>query len=319
MSRPSGTDPSAGHASAGAPTVVVTYHTNPFTCGVARFNALLGRSLGIPVTDFGALAEPEGLPLLSIKASELDDVARAALGAFAERGTPYWVLLHGWTDTVLEATFVARAGRVCAASAEIAALVRPMRPDVVAAFAPGAPVAEDPGPCDVRLMTFGMAHKIDASRYAALGRLVRADGRSFRLDVSTAIHEGANFDEGMFSVRGEVAAAFGGGVSFLGFLADGEVSRRLRECDALVAFFPGGVRENNTTVMSAMAHGCAVITNLDPLTPPFMVHDRTVFDVHRLEHFPSGPDLRRVGTAARKAVGPYDFASLASLIRGGSA
>ena len=100
MSRPSGTDPSAGHASAGAPTVVVTYHTNPFTCGVARFNASLGRSLGIPVTDFGALAEPEGLPLLSIKASELDDVARAALGAFAERGTPYLVLLHGWTDKI---------------------------------------------------------------------------------------------------------------------------------------------------------------------------------------------------------------------------
>jgi hypothetical protein len=86
-----------------------------------------------------------------------------------------------------------------------------------------------------------------------------------------------------------------------------------------VAFFPGGVRENNTTVMSAMAHGCAVITNVDELTPPFMVHDRTVFDVHRLERFPSGSDLRRVGAAAREAVGPYGFASLASLIRGGSA
>ena len=55
----------------------------------------------------------------------------------------------------------------------------------------------------------------------------------------------------------EISAVFGGNVSFLGFLADGEVSRRIVAADALIAFFPHGARENNTTVLSAMAQGGA--------------------------------------------------------------
>lgn len=297
-----------------APSAVVSFHVNPYTCGVARFNASLAAALGVPMRGFDALANGTGRPILSIKTSEIDVAGHDRLADVVRSGGDYDLLLHGWTASALERDLVRRAARVFGASAEIAEAVRAVRDDVVAVFAPGAAVQPPPAPCDVRLMTFGMAHKIEAGRYAALGRLVRADGRSFRLEVSTAIHEGSAFDESMFAVSGEVATAFGGEVSFLGFLADGEVSRRLRECDALVAFFPAGVRENNTTVMSAMAHGCAVITNLDDRSPAFMRHADTVFDVHRLERFPGADELSRVGAAARSAVADLGFPRLAAAI-----
>jgi hypothetical protein len=97
-------------------------------------------------------------------------------------------------------------------------------------------------------------------------------------------------------------------------LADDEVSRRLHAADALVAFFPHGVRENNTTVLSAMAHGCAVITNFDSYSPTWMEHGKSVLDINRLVTFPSANELSRVGEAARLAVAPFTFESLASLL-----
>jgi len=97
-------------------------------------------------------------------------------------------------------------------------------------------------------------------------------------------------------------------------LADDEVSRRMTEADALVAFFPSGVRENNTTVLSAMAHGCAVITNLDEYSPPWMKHGESVFDVNQLANFPSSAEMSAVRTGAKKAVSPYNFEQLSKLL-----
>jgi hypothetical protein len=54
------------------PTAVVTFHTNPYTCGVARFNIALAESLEVPLvtlTDF--LNDPISGALLSIKCEEI--------------------------------------------------------------------------------------------------------------------------------------------------------------------------------------------------------------------------------------------------------
>jgi len=74
------------------------------------------------------------------------------------------------------------------------------------------------------------------------------------------------------------------------------------------------VRENNTTVLSAMAHGCAVITNLDEYSPPWMKHGESVFDVNQLSNFPSTAELSAVRLGAKKAVGPYTFEQLSQLL-----
>jgi hypothetical protein len=88
----------------------------------------------------------------------------------------------------------------------------------------------------------------------------------------------------------------------------------MRAADALVAFFPHGVRENNTTVLSAMSHGCAVITNVDKYTPSWMTHGFSVFDIDKMTKFPSVTELEEVGKNAKQAVAPYSFSQLSKII-----
>lgn len=296
---------------------VISFHTNPYTCGVARFNHSLAAAMGVKLESLDAyLADRHStLVMLSIK---LEEIAAATLDhlsvSVADATREYDLLLHGTNGSVLEQQLCSRARKVFAASSEIAEAIRPVRSDVVAVFAPGAPVLPRQIPVDCTLLTFGMAHKIRSEGYRRLATLLEGDARSFRLEISTALHEGGTFDESFFTVGSEISEAFAGNVRFLGFLADAEVSERLSQVDAIVAFFPRGVRENNTTVLSAMTHGCPVITNIDAGSPPWMVHGITVFDIARLSKFPDKTELRSVGEAGMRAASEFSFERLASIV-----
>lgn len=295
---------------------IVSYHTNPYTCGVARFNQALARSLGVgvvSVSDF--MAESEGLPFLSLKFEEMpEEIAQEVLNRVLSLTLEFDLFLHGTQESESSRKLIAHARKVFVGSVEHADALRSTRPDIVALFAPGAPFTGDKESFDLTLLTFGMAHKIRADGYRKLGEIMAADHRSVQLEISTALHEGTSFSDDFFSVNAEISEVFKGSVIFLGFLADSEVSRRLRAADALIAFFPGGVRENNTTVLSAMAHGCAVITNTDRFTPSWMKHGESIFDIGQLTRFPTSEELREVRRGAVTAVEPYTFARLAELL-----
>lgn len=297
---------------------IVSYHTNPYTCGVARFNQSLATAMGLPVVRLEEYLSDRqsGHALLSLKIEEIDERTQDQLGAWLEgQLSTFDVLLHGTSKSELERALCKSATQVFAASREIADLVTSIRPDVVAVFAPGAPVLAPLNPVDCTMLTFGMAHKIRSEGYQQLAAILAGDTRSFRLEISTALHEGGSFDENFFTVGKEISEAFAGNVCFLGFLADAEVSERLRSVDVLVAFFPRGVRENNTTVLSAMSHGCPVITNLDRYSPSWMIHDSTVFDIGAMRKFPEIADIRRVGEAGRVVASEYNFVHLASVLK----
>ena len=299
-------------------SAIVSYHTNPYTCGVARFNHSLAITTGVPLITLESYLGSSGSSevLLSIKLEEIDAPTLVLLAQKLKGGIPpYLLFLHATDGSDLEVALCTAAVRVFAASAEIAKKIRAVRGDVVAVFAPGAPVSPRQTPVDCTLLTFGMAHKIRSDGYRHLAKLMVGDRRTFRLEISTALHEGGTFDESFFGVGEEISVAFAGNVRFLGFLADAEVSDRLFEVDALVAFFPRGARENNTTVLSAMTHGCAVITNLDAESPPWMVHNETVFDVNRLTSFPDKAILRQVGEAAAITAAGFNFDQLALILR----
>lgn len=295
---------------------LVSYHTNPYTCGVARFNQALATALGIPLCAVNKLkAHQSDMLLLSVKFEEMSaDIAQNLLVDLQVAGTNFDLFLHGIANTDIEQKFIASARRVIVATQEYADLIRSQREDVVAYFAPGAADTGTTRSAEITLLTFGMAHKIRSEGYRKLGQLLSADSRAVQLEISTALHDGTSFSEDFFSVGSEISQVFNGNVSFLGFLADDEVSRRLRAADALVAFFPHGVRENNTTVLSAMAHGCAVITNFDSYSPTWMKHGKSIFDIDQLSIFPSQNELARVGEEARLAIAPFTFKSLASLL-----
>ena len=293
---------------------LVSYHTNPYTCGVARFNQALSAALKIPIVAMSNFnSQTSDVLLLSLKFEEIShESAEQLLSNIQASGAVFDLFLHGIVDSEIEQEFVATARRVFVASNEYADQIRSLRADVVSYFAPGASDRSKNIDANLTLLTFGMAHKIRSAGYKKLGQLFSDDARTVQLEISTALHDGTSFSEDFFSVGSEISQVFDGNVSFLGFLADEEVSRRLHAAHALVAFFPSGVRENNTTVLSAMAHGCPVITNLDSYSPSWMKHDESVFDIDQLLTFPSKDALLRVGDAARRAVAPYTFESLAS-------
>ena len=295
---------------------VVSFHTNPYTCGVARFNQALAKSMRVPIESVLQFeASQETVSLLSLKFDEIPEaMSERLLENLDQQLAAFDLFLHGINRSTIESKYIARARSVIVASREYADLIQEQRNDVISLFAPGAGVSGLRSTFDITLLTFGMAHKIRSDGYRKLGAMLKTDSRSFQLEISTALHDGTSFSEDFFSVGSEIGEVFEGNVSFLGFLADDEVSRRLTNADALVAFFPSGVRENNTTVLSAMAHGCAVITNLDEYSPPWMKHGESVFDVNQLASFPSNEELLVVRSGAKNAVSPYTFEQLSKLL-----
>ena len=293
---------------------IVSYHTNPYTCGIARFNQALAQSLGIrviSVSDF--IAASDSFPLLSIKLEEFPDILAIELSDAVTK-VKFDAFLHGVQGSKIENDLIRKSHKLFVATAEQADVLRSVRADVVAVFAPGASPAKPEASFDLTLLTFGMAHKIRASGYRKLGEILKSDSRSVQLEISTALHEGTSFSEEFFSVGSEISEAFTGNVRFLGFLSDVEVSSRLRKADALIAFFPNGARENNTTVLSAMSHGCAVITNLDNYSPAWMKHGESIFDINNLSEFPSALEIQMVRDGAVKTVAPYSFESLSAIL-----
>jgi glycosyltransferase involved in cell wall biosynthesis len=283
---------------------------------VARFNIALAESLNVPlVTLSDFLSKPISGALLSIKCEEIGEENSRELSRFlVSSSEKFDVYLHGLDDSEAEQIVIAQAARIFTATMEIADAIRNSRNDVQSTFAPGANPSPVMKQVDCTLLTFGMAHKIRVAGYRKLGEILHGDSRTFRIEISTALHEGTTFSEDFFTVGKEIREVFDGNVSFLGFLADEEVSNRMRAADALVAFFPHGVRENNTTVLSAMSHGCAVITNTDKYSPSWMMHGSSVFDIDKMTKFPSSGELEEVGKNANQAVAPYSFSQLSKII-----
>ena len=117
---------------------MVSYHTDPDTCGVARFSAHLAACLGIPLRGWH---EDWGMnPLLSIKWAELGTERLSRLGPFDQL----------WHDA--PPAPVAVAGQVWKLyDLGVPSLVR------------SRPIGTAP-----TLFTFGMAHKLDHDRFLEL-------------------------------------------------------------------------------------------------------------------------------------------------------
>jgi hypothetical protein len=283
--------------------VIAGYHLSPFTCGVARFNQTLADQIGVKVVSLFELGSDVGVPLLSIKLSEMTSPDRARFG------DPEWIgglpagfglFLHDFVGDPEEVAVVARAGVVFGGNAELCQRLRPHRPDVVEAFCPGTLNLErqDFQPA-LKVFTFAMAHKIRAEPYRRLNTLLRRTGVSYGLYVSTALHEEMAFDEAVTGAFDGIREVFDGPVHFLGFLSDEAVAAELARCAFLAAFFPSGCRANNTTVNAALAAGVPVVTNLDEWSPTYLRHGETVIDIDRCEELPDAEAQRLLAQRGR--------------------
>jgi hypothetical protein len=271
---------------------VVSFHLNPATCGVARFNILLARQLDLPVLGIFDSALPEFRePLVSVKIEEFSEELLEALSnrldeLFSHQAVR--LFLHTYSSTAIEQEMLRRAAAVYCGNAEILGRISALRPDAVELWCPGMLNDETRfRPTELQVFTFGMAHKLRGDHFVKLHRLLNETGRSYALYLSTALHENTSFDESFNGAFEELKGLFGDQVYFLGFLSDLAVYNYIHDSTFFAAFFEKGVRANNTSVNAAMACGAVVITNLDAHSPPALQHGLNVLDIERLETLPT--------------------------------
>jgi len=298
---------------------IAGYHLNPWTCGIAKFNAILAKHLdvhvvGIRTVELGSFQRP----LLSLKLSEFStrDAEDLDLWASAHQGQ-FELFLHAFDGTPTEQRLIASAGKVYVGNVELFHALRHQRPDVEELFCPGTILSPERfQSTELSVFTFGMAHKIRVPLYRRLRDLLEATGKSYSVFVSTALHENTSFD-GSFIVRfEELQALFGRHVYFMGYLSDTAVFNHLVECNFLAAFFEKGLRANNTTVNAAMESGCAVVTNLDEHSPQGLVHMKNVIDINICDRLPDSEQAATIGVAARDiAHSRYGWDSLVAQLR----
>jgi len=298
---------------------IAGYHLNPWTCGIAKFNAILAKELDVPVV---GLASPDlrqySRPLLSIKMSEFTDDDATALALWVDANVGRFdIFLHAFDGTSFEHRLLNAAAHVYCGNRELTHQLAPSRSDIIELFCPGTLLNPQRfQDTDLKVFTFGMAHKIRVPLYRRLRDLLDATGRSYSVYVSTALHENTSFD-GSFVVRfEELQSIFSGQVYFMGYLSDTAVFNHLMDCDFLAAFFEKGLRANNTTVNAAMECGCAVITNIDEHSPVGLTHMKNVIDINLCDRLPDLEDAQRIGGAAREiARAQYGWDRLVSQLR----
>ena len=298
---------------------IAGYHLNPWTCGIAKFNAILARRLELPVVRIGA---PElssyRRPLLSLKMSEFSAEDALALDTWIERHAgEFELFLHAFDQTALEKRMLVAAARVTCGNRELFEQLKGARPDIVEAFCPGTllnPQRFDD--TELKVFTFGMAHKIRVPLYRRLRDLLEATGKTYSVFVSTALHENTSFDDSFVVRFEELQSIFNGQIYFMGYLSDTAVFNHLVDCDYLAAFFEKGLRANNTTVNAAMEVGCAVITNLDEHSPRGLVHMKNIIDINACDRLPGDEQAAAIGRAAREiALADYGCDQLVAQLR----
>lgn len=232
---------------------VLTHPHHPSLCGVAKFSHALAAVLKVPC--YGDLGRQTDCPLLSVKGAEGDLAIRDH--------AVYDLFAHDATGCVL--TLLPGARRVFAANPVIGRALRRLRPDVVDAWCPST-VRGNTSRGGYRVLTFGMAHKLDLERYRALKARLDADGKNYTVSVSTAVHEGSPWDA-TATVADALRGVFGPRLRVLGYLADDALAVEMKQADLIVLYFSPAVRANNTTYWAALASGTPVETNCDEDSP----------------------------------------------------
>jgi hypothetical protein len=285
---------------------ILGHHLNPMTCGIAKFNSTLARRLGVPFLNiFDAEVRRMRRVLLSFKCSEFGGADTHRFGGWLDglnAEIRLRLFLHAYDDTPIERRAVLRAETIYCGNELLARRLRDLNPRVVPLWCPGTNMRPEIfKPTELSVLSFGMAHKVRAENYLKLKSLLDCTGMTYVLYLSTALHEGTSFDDSFGEAFEQLEGIFGSKVYFLGYLSDQAVYNYLRNTTFFAAFFDGGVRANNTSVLSALQAASVVITNLDEHSPPEMRHLRNIVDINCCDALPTDPDeLHAIGIEGKK-------------------
>lgn len=215
---------------------------NPLTCGVAKFNHALAERLSVPLDDLDTSRKYQH-PLVSIKAHEVGERLEW-LKQLPHR--EYTLLLHDRPQFVPANRRVFYADNVgCPAT-----------------------IHGNPTRGAFRVLTFGMAHKRLLPHYESLRVQLDVEHPDYTVEMSTAIHEGHPWEDGLAQSVTDMRDIFGDHLRVLGFLGDDALAKELQDCDAVAVYFDPAFRANNTTAWAAIDAGKVLYTNRDEHSPP---------------------------------------------------
>lgn len=286
-----------------------SWHTNPLTCGVAKWNHALAKRLGVPCESLRTGQATH--PLISIKTREAPETWSLHLPLHRS----FDLFLHDMPN--LQQLARVRASRLFAANHEIAEAVRPIRPDVIELWCPST-LNGNLRRGQITIWTFGMAHKVQLVHFATLKALLdqTPEAEDYTICQSVAIHEGTSWDDTFTETARAMRELFGEDhLRFLGFLADDALVKEMREAQAVALFYDPAVRANHTTVWAALELATPVITNLDQDSPPELAHDVSVFDIAQLDEWPQAGRRQDVRAGGRRATERYSWERLLPLLR----
>jgi len=221
---------------------VLSYHMNPQTCGVAKFNHALAQRLGVPCLSITGeyLHSSIRHALCSVKVSELPH--------FSCSVQSYDLLLHdrNYNHRILDG-----ANRILYAD-ELGC------PSTINGNAHrGA----------YRVLVFGMAHKLNLPHFEQLKVHLDEAHPDYTIELSTAVHEGSPWDAALVESVTAMRAIFTDRLRVLGFLGDDALAKELREVDAVACYFTPALRANNTSYWAAVDAGKTIYTNRDEFSP----------------------------------------------------
>lgn len=272
------------------PDCVLSYHLNPHTCGVAKFNHRLARELGVPLLSFEK--HPVAYPLISLKVGELPWDDQRTWTQTCGWYRRYDLFFHDEPHGLCRDAIVRWATNVYAANALVADAIRPIRPDVITAWCPST-VEGNPTRGDIHVLTFGMAHKLTQPHYEKLKALLDDTPGTYTVGLSCAVHEGNPWDRQMAETEATMRSIFGSHLRVLGYLGDDALAKEIEDATAVAAFYDPAFRANNTSGWAVLERGKPLISNRDE-------HSPTIggwYDIGELQQFPSAD--YRIASAAQ--------------------
>jgi hypothetical protein len=295
---------------------VISYHTNTWGCGIARFNELLAGELESEIMSFGELCtrKPTEKILVSISLkefSELDKRNFQELMQQLQKQIDFDLLLHSLDESDLEKILIIKSNQVFSLNEEISHKLHELGISSSTLFTPSLFKADmsanEIEENTFKLITFGMAHKIELDLVKNLIRNVKECGLNPKIYLSTALHVGEQPLDDLNRTIQEIEERLKIEINFLGFLSDAALSKSIQESDALFRFFNPAVRANSTSIMAGMSLGIPTFTNIDNFSPKWLQHNHNFFDISKLNGKLSEELLLKVGNN-----GKIDYESNAS-------
>lgn len=268
---------------------VVSSHMNPNLSGVAKFNNILANKLNckcISITDYNKEIDKKDRILLSIKLADLQEYEineiKRFLNNVIENKISFDLFFHALSDISIEYDLIEACSRIYCANSEIRHALRGFDKVLLDSWCPHlVNVNKRIEIADFNIFSFGMAHKLQLGYYKELHKKLISYKSKHSIWISTAFHEKASFGD-FDEISNQLNDIFGECIHFLGFLSDEAINYFLDRIQLFVAFFPKGVRSNNTSIYVPMEKGIPVLTNLDQHSPHWLKHGKNIIDINDL-------------------------------------